>query len=316
MNTPSSNLQLGVSLYSYGADFLVTMSLEDCLADVADMGATGVEVLADTHIAGYPHPSAHWVDEWHRLLQTYELTPTCYSSWIDTRLHKDRPLTGDEALAILRRDIELAHRLGFTILRPKLGVVSLDNLPDPVWREVVARALPDAEKYNVRIAPEIHAPTPLKSRIVDDYLALAKETGTHHFGLLVDTGIFQDRERPADHSDSVHSFGPVTTDPAIKAEADRAMTVPLGEDPADLAAVMPYVFHIHAKFWDMTDDLTDPYIPWDRVIKALVEGGYKGFLSSEYEGRRELFRASDVLRRQQVMLRRLLAAHGVSVPSR
>lgn len=316
MTTTPSDIQLGVSLYSYGADFLVTMTLEDCLADVADMGATGVEILADTHIAGYPNPTTRWVDEWHRLLQTYELTPTCYSSWIDTRLHKNRRLTEDEALAILRRDIELAHRLGFTIIRPKLGVVSQDLLPDPVWREAIERALPDAEKYNVRITPEIHAPTPLKSRIVDDYLSLAKETGTHYFGLLVDTSIFQDRERTGDHSDSIHIFGPVTSDPALKAEADRAMTAPLGEDPADLAAVMPYVFHVHAKFWDMTDDLTDPYIPWDRVIKALVEGGYKGSLSSEYEGRRDLFRASDVVRRQQVMLRRLLAEHGASVPSR
>ncbi len=316
MNTPSSDIQLGVSLYSYGADFLVTMTLEDCLADIADMGATGVEILADTHIVGYPNPSTRWVDEWHHLIQTYELTPTCYSSWIDTRLHKNRPLTGDEAFAILRRDIELAHRLGFTIIRPKLGVVSQDLLPDPVWREAVARALPDAEKYNVRITPEIHAPTPLKSKIVDDYLALAKETGTNYFGLLVDTGIFQDRERTADHSDSTHIFGPVTSDPAIKAEADRAMTAPLGEDPADLVAVMPYVFHIHAKFWDMTDDLTDRHIPWDRVIKALIEGGYKGSLSSEYEGPRELFRASDVVRRQHVMLRRRLTEHGVNVPSR
>lgn len=316
MTTPSSDIQLGVSLYSYGADFLVTMSLEDCLADIADMGATGIEILADTHIAGYPNPSTHWIDEWHRLLQTYELTPTCYSSWVDTRLHKDRPLTEDEALAILRRDIELAHRLGFTIIRPKLGIVSLDHLPDPVWRETIKHALADAQKYNVRIAPEIHAPTPLQSRIVDDYLALAKEMGTHHFGLLVDTGIFQDRERTGPHSDSVYTFGPVTTDPAIKARADRAMVTPLGVDPADLSAVMPYVFHIHAKFWDMTDDMTDPHIPWNRVIKALVEGGYKGSISSEYEGRRELFRASDVVRRQHVMLRRLLTEHGVKVPSR
>jgi sugar phosphate isomerase/epimerase len=316
MTTSPSEIQLGVSLYSYGADFLVTMSLEDYLADVADMGATGVEILADTHIAGYPNPSTGWVDEWHRLLQTYELTPTCYSSWIDTHLYKDRPLKADKALAILRRDIELAHRLGFTIIRPKLGVVSQGLLPDPLWREAIKRALRDTEKYDVRIAPEIHAPTPLTSKIVDDYLALAKETGTHHFGLLVDTGMFQDRERSGDHSDSAYIFGQVITDPAIKAEVDRAMSAHMGEDPAYLTAVMPYVFHIHAKFWDMTDELTDPHIPWDRVIKALVEGGYKGSISSEYAGRRELFRASDMLRRQHVMLRRLLAEHGVSVPSR
>ena len=52
MSTPQ--ITYGVALYSYGGDFLVTMTLEDCLADVADMGASDVEILADTHIPGYP----------------------------------------------------------------------------------------------------------------------------------------------------------------------------------------------------------------------------------------------------------------------
>ena len=52
----SDKIRLGVALYSYGADFMTTMTLEDCLADVADMGATGVEILSDTHIVGYPRP--------------------------------------------------------------------------------------------------------------------------------------------------------------------------------------------------------------------------------------------------------------------
>ena len=311
MTSTPSDIRLGVSLFSYGGDFLVTMSLEDCLADIADMGATGVEILADTHIPGYPHPEPAWVDRWHALLHKYALTPTCLSTWIDTRLHKDRPITVDEGLAIFRRDLELAHRLGFPIIRPKLGVVSLDLVPDPIWREIIKRALPDAERYDIRIAPEIHAPTPLQSRIVADYLAFAAEMGTQHFGLLIDTGIFQNARRGAEHADSHYRFG--SPDPEIAAQVGRTMSEPLNEDPAKLAAVMPYVFHIHAKFWDMTDDLTDPHIPWDRIVAALVDGGYTGYLSSEYEGPREMFRASDMVRRQQVMLRRLLAEHGVAV---
>jgi len=39
-----------------------------------------------------------------------------------------------------------------------------------------------------------------------------------------------------------------------------------------------------------------------------VAGGYRGSLSSEYEGPRDLYRASDMLRRQQALLRRLVAA--------
>jgi sugar phosphate isomerase/epimerase len=300
----ATEIELGVSLYSYGGDFLVTMTLEDCLADIADMGATGVEILADTHIAGYPSPSTEWVDEWHRLLDRYRLTPTCYSSWLDTRLRRDRALTVEEAVPILVRDLELARRLGFTVVRPKLGVVSLDLVPDPVWRGTVERALPKAEEYGIRIAPEIHAPTPLRSKIVDDYLDLARQTS--HFGLLIDTGIFQHAERTGTHSDSRYIFGDPS--PELAAQVAREMSKPMNEDPRDLADLMPYVFHVHAKFWDMTDDLTDPHVPYDEVVRVLVDCGYKGSLSSEYEGPRDLYRATDMVRRQQAMLRRLVAA--------
>jgi len=304
-------IDLGVSLYSYGGDFLVTMTLEDCLADVADMGATGVEILADTHVAGYPNPTSAWVDEWHALVARHRLTPTCYSSWLDTRLRKGRTLTVDEAVPILVRDLELAHRLGFTIVRPKLGVVSLDLVPDPVWRETVERALPKAEQYGIRIAPEIHAPTALRSKIVDDYLDLARQTS--HFGLLIDTGIFQNAERGGTHSDSRFVFG--DPDPELAARVAREMSKPMNEDPPLLADLVPYVVHVHAKFWEMTDDLDDPHVPYDAIVNVLVESGYRGSLSSEYEGARDLYRASDQVRRQHVMLRRLLAAHAALTPA-
>ena len=303
----ASAITYGVALYSYGGDFLVTMSLDDCLADVADMGASDVEILADTHIPGYPDPDSAWVDGWHALLERHGLTPTCYSCWLDTRLHGERGLTPEEAAAILVRDVRLANRLGFTIVRPKLGVVSLDLLPDPVWREATRRALPTAVELGVRIAPEIHAPTPLRSQIVDDYLAFAEEEGAGHFGLLIDTGIFQ-TERRTDGHDGGDGTRMVFGDPSpeLGAQVAEEMSRPLGVDAAELVALMPHVLHVHAKFWDMTDDLTDPQVPYDRVVAALLAGGYRGSLSSEYEGPRELYLASDMVRRQQVMLRRLV----------
>jgi sugar phosphate isomerase/epimerase len=312
--TPTPDITLGVSLYSYGGDFLVTMSLEDCVADVADMGAADIEILADTHIPGYPAPTTAWIDSWLDLVDGAGLTPTCYSSWLDTRLHKGRDLTVDEGVPILLRDLELAHRLGFSIVRPKLGVVSLDLIPDPVWRETVERVLPRAAELGIRIAPEIHSPTPLKSKIVDDYVDLVRDTGTEHFGLLIDTGIFQMGERSGDgHSDSVYAFG--NPSPELREQVAREMSKPLAVPAGDLLDLMPYVIHVHAKFWDMTDDLTDPHIPYDGVVDALVRGGYRGSLSGEYEGPRDLYRASDVLRRQQLMLRRLLGGVLTSAPA-
>ena len=98
--------------------------------------------------------------------------------------------------------------------------------------------------------------------------------------------------------------------PELAAQVAEEMSLPLGVDPAELVELMPHVVHVHAKFWDMTDDLTDPQIPYDRVVDALVAGGYRGSLSSEYEGPRDLYLASGMVRRQQAMLRRLIAARG------
>jgi sugar phosphate isomerase/epimerase len=281
----TARFKLGVTLYSYTGDYGVTMTLEDCIADAVDASAQGIEILSETHIPGYPNPTDAWVDHWHELIDKYGTTPTCYDCWVDSRLHKGRTLTVQESLDFLLRDMKLANRLGFKIMRPKLGVVTDDLLPDPVWREMVERALPYAEELDVRIAPEIHSPTPLKSNTVDDYMDLIAKTGTKHFGLLIDTGIFKTREGR-------------TLEPGEWADPILAI------DPRDLIPYLPYVFHMHAKFWGVSDDLEEGSIPYDKVVNALIEGGYEGYLSAEYEGPRDLYAGNEQVRRLFAMINR------------
>jgi len=71
------------------------------------------------------------------------------------------------------------------------------------------------------------------------------------------------------------------------------------------------IHHIHAKFLEMQDDYTEYSIPYEQVIAVLIEGGYSGYLSSEYEGNRHIQDAFPVdsveqVRRQQMMFKRLL----------
>lgn len=65
----------GVALYSYSAEFGLTKSLEECFEDVHDMGAHGIEILANTHIENYPYPTDEWVEKWFRLCDKYEIIP-------------------------------------------------------------------------------------------------------------------------------------------------------------------------------------------------------------------------------------------------
>ncbi|TAJ48168.1 MAG: sugar phosphate isomerase/epimerase [Herbiconiux sp.] len=285
--------QYGVSLYSFMHDFGTVLDLESALAHVADVGATGVEILGEAHVAGYPEPSTAWLDRWFALLEQYSLTPTNYGSWIDTRLHSSGPnaraMTAAESAAALQRDLRLAKQLGFSFVRPKIGVVSSDLVPDPIWTESVERSLELAADLDVVIAPEIHSPTPVKHPVVDDYIDLIQRTGTKHFGLLIDTGIFQDR--------------PIPLRPGETRETRPAFLDGIGVDPADLLAIGEYVVFVQAKFHDIDEDLVDQQIPWRPVLQGLKDAGYTGYLSSEYEGERDPWRSIEQVRRQHSLMR-------------
>ena len=64
---------------------------------------------------------------------------------------------------------------------------------------------------------------------------------------------------------------------------------------------------MHAKFWGVSDDLEEGSIPYDKVVSALIEGGYDGYLNAEYEGPRDLYAGSDQIRRQFAMINRASA---------
>lgn len=283
----------GVSLYSYMGDYGTVMDLETALASVADVGATGVEILGEGHVPGYPEPAPAWIDNWYSLLEKYSLEPTNYGSWIDTRLHPGRSMTAAGGAEALQRDLRLAHRLGFGFVRPKIGVVSSDLVPDPIWTESVERSLDLAHELGIIICPEIHSPTPIKHPVVEDYISLIERTGTKNFGLLIDTGIFQDRPIPLRDGET--------------RETRPAFLDGIGVDPADFAAIAQYVVFVQAKFHDINDQLEDQQIPWLPVLKALKDAGYAGYLSSEYEGERTPWRAIEQVRRQHALIRRIAA---------
>jgi sugar phosphate isomerase/epimerase len=295
----ASGFKYGVSLYSYVDDFGSVMTLEDGFDHAADVGATGIEILGEGHIEGYPRPTTQWIDNWFRLLEKYRLEPTNMCSWVDTRITLTRNLTVAEGAAEMAQDLRLAHQLGFKFLRPKFGVISHDLIPDPQWQAYTERNLDLAHQLGIVICPEIHAPTPIKHEVVDGYIDFIERTGTDNFRLMIDTGIFQDR--PLKHWGS-HQ---VTEEMRNHMDFLNGIKVP----PQQFLDVARYVAFIQAKFHDIDDDLVDQNIPWEPVIAALKQAGYTGYLSSEYEGLRSPWRAIDQVRRQHALLRKLEAAY-------
>lgn len=282
----------GVALYSYSGEFGVSMNLEDCFADMRDMGAVGVEILANSHIPTYPNLDDAWVEHWFQLLDKYGIVPAEYGHWIDSRLYEGRELTTQESYEMLARDIKIAHRLGFTVMRTKMGVIDEVNTPVTNWREIIHMALPLAEEYNVRMCPELHMPTALKSRYVDDYVDFIEKENTRYFGFNVDFGTFQDKF----DSDFRLPGMPEDGGPASR--------------PEDIIPILKYVYCCHAKFNHMDENFEETTIPYEKVIRILQEHQWDGYLLSEYEGahKNEHGYVSDQLRRHHILMKRILGA--------
>ncbi|WP_346910846.1 sugar phosphate isomerase/epimerase family protein [Faecalicatena orotica] len=274
----------GVALYSYSAEYGLTKTLEDCFEDVHDMGAHGIEILANTHIENYPYPTDEWVENWSRLCDKYEVVPVEYGNWIDSHVLGFRDLTTEESYEMLARDMRLAHRLGFTVMRTKMPVIT-DAL-DPVanWKEIIKMALPLAEELGIQMCPEIHTPTNLKSKMVMDYVDFMKETGTKNFGLNIDFSVFRTEFGENDYKDPNYVVN----------------------TPEDLIPLLPYVYCCHAKFIQMNDEFEETTIPYKEVIQVLKDHNWDGYLLSEYEGADKYdpgYEVGQTLRRQHIMLK-------------
>ena len=283
----------GVSIYSYSGELYVTMTLEDCMADMYGMDARGIEILANGHIEGYPNPSDAWVKNWHALCAKYNIVPVEYGHWVDSRMHEGRELTTKESYDTLVRDLKLANRLGFTVARTKLGVI--DNTLTPVknWREFIKMAIPEAQKLNVRMCPEIHSPTRLKSKMLDDYVDfIEKEKTTPWFGLNIDFGVFLNKPTAAMQAQMKGMGGTMTA----------------GDKVEDIVPLLPFVHACHAKFVNMSDDFVETTTPYDEIIATLIKHNWDGYMLSEYEGSNKDVPgySSDQLRKQHVLMKRLL----------
>jgi hypothetical protein len=184
-------------------------------------------------------------------------------------------------------------------MRPKFGVTSWELDPHPVWEGAVTRSLDLTAELDVVICPEIHAPTPIEHPVTQGYIDLIERTKTDHFELLIDMGIFQ--TSPVDENPD----GTEAEEGKKRPAPMEALAVPM----SDLVSVLPHVHFIQAKFFEVDDQLHDLHVPWEDIVPTLLDHGWSGWLSTEYEGRREPYRGRDQVRRQHALVRGLVAQY-------
>ncbi|MDR7157154.1 hypothetical protein J2W40_004002 [Sphingobium xenophagum] len=325
----TSTIKRGVSLYSFQEEmFLGQMSVDDCVAFAASIGAKGIEILPEQNIPNFPDISDRDIAQWQEMMARHGTHLTCYDMFLDTKVRKDRLMSDDEQVASIRRDLILCNRFGIRNMRVLVFV-----RPD-----ILERCVPYAEELDVHMGVEVHAPWHMEHVWILRTVEVADRLGTKHLGLLPDMGIFMKNYPPVfrdrfirqgarpevvqfildQHAQKIMAEYTIY-EVAVKMKGNKA-EVAMAEtlrhhpyaNPRRIRDFIPYFRHIQAKFYEMDADCTDPTHAYEEVIYELVAGGWDGYLSSEYEGNRWVQDVQPVdsreqVRRQHVMFDRLIA---------
>ncbi len=325
----TSQIKRGVSLYSYQNEtFQGKMTLEDCIRTSAELGAKGIEVIGEQSFWGWPEMGVAEADiaNWHALIKKYDCVPVSHDYMLDYKRYKGRPMPFEEQVASVKKDIDFGAALGTPFIRSLVSIAP----------EVLVAAAPYAEEKGIKLLTEVHAPLHFDHPWIIRMAEMFQKSGSPALGFLPDMGMF------------LHAFPPVwrakferlgvpahIADYIVKAFEDRVLSeyvilevqqmggtgpaIAMAEtlrhnaayEPKRMLDYMPMIHNIHGKFYEMTADYVEPSIPYDEIVAVLNQGGYAGYICSEYEGNRWIEDAEEPdsveqVRRQQVMLAKLI----------
>jgi sugar phosphate isomerase/epimerase len=301
-----SAIKLGVTLYSFTNEWLLRQfDLESMVARVAELGlGPAVEVVGFQSFRTYPDVTPEFASYFRNLLDRYGLEPNCLGANVDLGIRKDRMMTTDESVDYIRRQIETAKMLGFSVVRSQ-------TYPST---EELDRIIPIAEKAGVHVASEIHSPLNLEHPVLSMLIEYYQKIQTPALGFIPDFGatmtappeIYWENLRqlgagealieavkaiwktsvPAFEkfkalADAGQEFG---ASPAVASLMNNAISM-FGHMPVDdWRVLMPYVRHIHGKFYGVTPDGVEPSVPYPELMALLKDVGYTGTISAEWEG--------------------------------
>ncbi len=153
------------------------------MAQAAAIGAYGIESLAEQMMPGFPNLPDAFYACWQEWMRQYHAVSVCHDMFLDTKRYKTRLLTEDECVESIVRDLRHAARLGCKIMRVLVFVSP----------ELMEKCLPHAERYDVKMGIEVHAPWHFDHPWIMRHVEMIQRTGTRHAGFVPDMGIFTQR---------------------------------------------------------------------------------------------------------------------------
>ncbi len=330
----SDPFKLGLTLYSASAEFRAGWFDFDGLLDrVAALGiGPGIEIVASQVLPTYPIVSDEFVAQWRAAFDRHGFDESSFGANLDMGRRRDRDMTPDEEFEFSEALFQGAKKLGFPLVRIQSAKP-----------ELLRRLLPIAEDLELKLAYEIHAPMgpndPTILKVRDTYAELDSPL----LGFVADFSatmramsptLLRAVRRAGLDDEAVDRLQEIwATDASMRDRQQEFIGYLRGRDfdpgrlgsfahlafnmhghvdPHEWADIMPQILHVHAKFYDIDEDGDEPAIDYPELVRVFVEGGYRGYWSSEWEGHAfaELGEVDPLVlvRRQHDLIRRSMRA--------
>jgi sugar phosphate isomerase/epimerase len=309
--------RLGLTLFSFTREFwLRQWTLEDCLERAGALGDDiALEIVGAQSLPSYPELTAGDEHALRGAIDRHGLIPTCYGAHVERGRAPRRVAALDETVEIIEREIEIAVRLGFPLVRLQTATVA-----------ILERLLGAAERAGVRVVVELHA-RPITTPEMQEVLALIDRLQTPHLGFLLDLGAIMTRV-PQSYLELGRREGvPESVIESTREAWEAGAPLPADADgwvracwsmfhrtaPEAIDQVLPHLAHVHAKFFGIDAHGEEPTIPYGEILGRLRDGGFTGVLSSEYLSWRDAQETDsfEQVRAHHAMMRRLWTAEVV-----
>lgn len=297
---------LGVTLFSFTNEWQQQLyTLDTMIARVAELGlGPGIEVVGFQSFRSFPDIPDDEAHHFRKILDKYNLIPTCLGANIDIGRRRDRLMTADEIYDIVRRQLISAKKLGFPIMRvpPYAGELTLENL------------LSLAEQYQIQLAVELHSPLSVDNPVVVKLRSMFERLQSPYLGFIPDfstsmiavpEGHWRNLRRagasealieaakaiwltndpiPNKFSALAEACQQYAATPEVIGQINMTMTM-FGHMPVERwCELLPYVSHVHGKYYEVNADGIEPSIPYRDLMQLLKRQGYHGTISAEWEG--------------------------------
>ncbi|MFB2580212.1 DUF6379 domain-containing protein [Herbiconiux sp. P15] len=298
--------QLGLTLYSASAEFRAGWFDFDGLLDrVAELGiGPGIEIVASQALPSYPVVTSDFADRWRTAFDKHGFVASSFGANLDMGRRRDRDMTPDEEFEFSELLLQGAATLGFPLVRIQSAKP-----------ELLRRLLPVAEELELKLAYEIHAPMGPNTADIVKVRDVYAELDSPLLGFVADFSstmhsmsptLLRAVARAGLDDEAVQTLQRIwATDAPMRERQQEFIGYLTGRgfdpgrlgsfahlafnmhghiDPREWADIMPQIFHVHAKFYDIDDEGQEPAIDYPALVDVFVEGGYRGFWSSEWEG--------------------------------